>query len=82
MSSTIPPTTTLQAQAQAEAAASAARIKDLEEQLRDLMFALEAQQLVGAGGELQGGTLLPVPAPADPGPSQQQRRGKGAGRRK
>ena len=42
------------------------RIKELEEQVRDLMFALEAGQLVGqsaAGGgdeSIQGGSILGV----------------------
>jgi len=54
------------------------RIKDLEEQLHDMMMYIEAQQTVAqaAGGEqLAGGTLLPVPVEEAKG----RRRGKGKG---
>lgn len=50
--------------ARAEAAGKEEAVKDLEEQLRDVMFALEAQRVVEASGgasELQGATILPLP---------------------
>ncbi|GAX80832.1 hypothetical protein CEUSTIGMA_g8267.t1 [Chlamydomonas eustigma] len=50
--------------AKAEVAAKEANIKDLQEQVRDLMFFLEAQKVVqtaSEGNELQQGTVLPVP---------------------
>jgi BRCA1-associated protein len=62
------------------AADKAAAVQDLQEQVRDLMVFLEARQTIeaaGAGGELEGGTVLPVPAA-----EQQQRRGGGRGKRR
>ena len=64
------------------AAEKAAAVQDLQEQVRDLMVFLEARQAIvaaGAGGELEGGTVLPVPAAAE---QQQQRRGAGRGKRR
>lgn len=61
------------AETRAEAAES--ECKDLKDQLRDIMFALEAQQMAGASSDLQQATLLPVP------PSPQQMRSRGAGRK-
>lgn len=59
------------------AAAKDAAIRDLEEQVRDLMVFLEARHTIeaagGAGSELDGGTLLPMP-------EAQQQRGAGARR--
>ena len=51
--------------AESKAGEQAAVIKELEEQVRDLMFFLEAQQTIAGsgGGEGAGGTVLPVPAP-------------------
>ncbi|KAL4855291.1 BRCA1-associated protein [Chlorella vulgaris] len=58
-------------------AAKDAAIRDLEEQVRDLMVFLEARHTIeaagGAGSELDGGTLLPMP-------EAQQQRGAGARR--
>jgi BRCA1-associated protein len=51
--------------AEAAAAAKDAEARDLSEQVRDLMVFIEARQtIVEGGGELEGGTVLPVPAPA------------------
>lgn len=49
-----------------------AAIRDLQEQVRDLMVFLEARQTIeqaGPAGELEGATVLPVP----PAPAAQQR---------
>jgi hypothetical protein len=65
------------------AADKAAAVQDLQEQVRDLMVFLEARQAIeaaGAGGELEGGTVLPVPAAAEQ--QQQRRRGGGRGKRR
>ena len=37
------------------------RIQDLEEQLRDMMFFIEAQKTVQGSGELQDGSVVVVP---------------------
>ena len=55
------------AAAEATAAAREAAVTELQEQVRDLMVFLEARQMIeveGGGGELEGGTVLPVPAAA------------------
>ena len=57
--------------AEKAAAEQAAVITDLQEQVRDLMVFIQAQQTIAAsgGGEVAGGTVLPLP-------EVQQRRGK------
>ncbi|KAK9808671.1 hypothetical protein WJX72_001734 [[Myrmecia] bisecta] len=52
-------------QAGLAAAESARRIQDLEEQLRDLMFTLEAQASIQGNHELRNATVLPMPVPAE-----------------
>lgn len=44
------------------------KIQELEEQLRDMMFFIEAQKTVQASGELQDGSVVVVPGnnPATP----------------
>ncbi len=54
------------------------RIQELEEQLRDMMFFIEAQKTVqNAGGELQDGSVVVVPNAAPPpsasGPSPKRK---------
>jgi len=49
---------------ESECSAKDEKIKDLQEQLRDLMLYIEAQNAVTSSGEAQeiaGGTLLPLP---------------------
>ncbi|KAF8069519.1 BRIZ2 [Scenedesmus sp. PABB004] len=48
--------------AQAAIAEKDAAVADLQEQVRDLMFAIEAQRTVQGHGELEGASLLPLPA--------------------
>ncbi|GMH32890.1 hypothetical protein BSKO_00724 [Bryopsis sp. KO-2023] len=51
-------------------------IRDLEEQVRDLMVFLETQRVVeGQGGELQGGSVISVAEPETPNTSRRGRRG-------
>jgi hypothetical protein len=57
--------------ADAERARSAQQVKELEEQLRDVMFALEVQSKIAEGGmiaEVAGGSVemptTPAPTPA------------------
>jgi len=56
--------------ADANAAEQNAIIVDLQEQVRDLMVFIEAQQTISGSGEVAGGTVLPLPA------AQQRRGGK------
>jgi BRCA1-associated protein len=48
--------------ADANAAEQSAMIIDLQEQVRDLMVFLDAQQTIARSGEVAGGTVLPLPA--------------------
>jgi len=48
--------------ADANAAKQNAIIIDLQEQVRDLMVFIEAQQTIAGSGEVAGGTVLPLPA--------------------
>jgi len=59
-----------------ERAARAAQVADLEEQVRDLAFALDAGATLARGGasEAVGGTMLPVPPP--PASTPKRRGGK------
>lgn len=48
--------------ADTNAAEQTATIIDLQEQVRDLMVFIEAQQIIAGSGEVAGGTVLPLPA--------------------
>jgi BRCA1-associated protein len=59
------------------------RLKDVEEQLRDLMFFLEAKTTIeqqGEQSELAGGSIVVPPAPPMPAPQKESSRKKRGGR--
>jgi BRCA1-associated protein len=51
------------------------KIQDLEEQLRDMMFFIEAQKTVQGSGELQDGSVVVVPN-SNPSASTPPKKGK------
>ncbi|GJE91160.1 ring finger and zf-UBP domain-containing protein [Phanerochaete sordida] len=69
--------------AEREQAALRARVGELEDQLRDVMFFIEARDKIeggaGAAGEAAGGSLevaVPAPAPPQNGAARRRKRGK------
>jgi BRCA1-associated protein len=64
--------------ARAEGAVAQARVRDMEDQVRDVMFALEVQNRIAQGGdmgEVEGGSVV-VPATSAP-PSRTSAKKKG-----
>lgn len=65
--------------ARAESAAAQARVRDMEDQVRDVMFALEVQNRIAQGGDLgevEGGSVVMPAAPAQTQRTGAKKKGK------